>query len=62
MSTKNVESRNATTCVEGAKAPQAGRVEPRAYHAPELHDVGKAVELVQGGGGNYADNNRSRQY
>ena len=35
---------------------------PHAYHAPELHDVGKAVELVQGGGGNYADNNRARQY
>ena len=35
---------------------------PRAYRAPELVVVGKAVELVQGGGGNYADNNRARQY
>jgi hypothetical protein len=34
----------------------------RAYQAPELHVVGKAGELVQGGGGNYADNNRARQY
>jgi hypothetical protein len=33
------------------------------YQAPELHDVGKAVELVQGGGGgNYLDANRSRYY
>jgi hypothetical protein len=34
----------------------------RAYSSPELHDAGKAGDLVQGGGGNVADNNRSRQY
>jgi hypothetical protein len=33
-----------------------------AYRAPALHVVGKAGELVQGGGGSYADNNRARQY
>jgi hypothetical protein len=32
------------------------------YHLPELHVVGQAAELVQGGGGSYADNNRARQY
>jgi hypothetical protein len=49
----------------GARAPEAAkdaRGAARAYEAPELHVIGKAGELVQGGGGNYADNNRSRQY
>jgi hypothetical protein len=49
--------------VEGTETRQDNSVSPRMYHTPELHDVGKAVELVQGGGGgNYLDANRSRYY
>ena len=42
----------------------AKTTEPKttAYHAPELFPVGKAIDLVQGGSGNFADNNRGRQY
>jgi hypothetical protein len=48
-----------------AKANEGAKETPamsRGYQAPELHDVGTAVELVQVGGGSYADNNRARQY
>jgi hypothetical protein len=51
--------RDASKPAEKAKAAP-GR--DRAYEAPTLHVVGRAGELVQGGGGNYADNNRARQY
>jgi hypothetical protein len=45
-----------------AKMKKDAQDAPRVYRAPELHVVGKAGELVQGGGGNWADNNRARQY
>jgi hypothetical protein len=52
-----VKAATTTDTREGREAP------PRAYHSPELLVVGKAVELVQGGGGgNYSDANRSRYY
>jgi hypothetical protein len=42
---------------------QDSQVSARAYRTPELHDVGKAADLVQGGGGgNYLDANRTRYY
>jgi hypothetical protein len=54
---------NVETAVAQAKEPaKATQGHSRAYHAPQLHDAGKATELVQGGGGNTADNNRARQY
>lgn len=48
--------------VKKNEANQENRDGARVYQTPDLLVVGKAVELVQGGGGNYADNNRSRQY
>ncbi len=56
--TSSVENAFAGTAERKQDAPDA----PRVYRAPVLHVVGKAVELVQGGGGNVADNNRARQY
>jgi hypothetical protein len=46
-----------------AEARQDGQVSSREYRTPELHEVGSATELVQGGGGgNYLDANRTRYY
>jgi hypothetical protein len=52
-----------TPSVKPTETRQDSQVASRAYHAPQLHDIGKAGELVQGGGGgNYLDANRSRYY
>jgi hypothetical protein len=53
-----IESITGRAAVTAKDAPGAAR----GYHTPELHVVGQAADLVQGGGGNYADNNRARQY
>lgn len=63
MITVNVKLENKVASVKATETRPDSKVAPRAYQAPELHDVGKAVELVQGGGGgNYLDANRSRYY
>jgi hypothetical protein len=63
MTTKNVKTVvKVAPRVAGEDRP-VNQVSTPAYQAPELHDAGKAIELVQGGGGgNYLDANRSRYY
>lgn len=62
----NANTNNVNAKVTTVKSIEHGRDSKRAsgnYQAPKLHDVGKATELVQGGGGgNYLDANRSRYY
>jgi hypothetical protein len=53
---------NPTTQRAGAQTTPDARPGSGAYQAPQLLVVGKAAELVQGGGGSYADNSRARQY
>jgi hypothetical protein len=48
--------------VSASEAKKDAQRTSRVYHTPQLHVVGSATELVQGGGGSYADNNRARQY
>ncbi len=63
MLAKDLKLGSPVASVEGTETRQDSLVSPRAYHTPELHDVGKAVELVQGGGGgNYSDANRTRYW
>ena len=47
-----------------AKSDAAKKDAPKkGYQRPELLPVGKAIDLVQGGGGgNYSDANRTRYY
>jgi hypothetical protein len=60
FATKKNESKVETTVAQVKKPVKSAQ--DRAYKAPELLAIGKAVELVQGGGGNSADNNRNLQY
>lgn len=63
MSAKDLKLAIRVASVKATETRQEREVSLREYHTPELHDVGKAAELVQGGGGgNYLDANRSRYY
>jgi hypothetical protein len=63
MTGKTRELRIQVASGEATEPRQDGPASARAYHTPELHVVGEAAELVQGGGGgNYLDANRSRYY
>jgi hypothetical protein len=63
MFSKDLELGIQVAAVKATEKRQDSQVSARAYRTPELHDVGKAADLVQGGGGgNYLDANRSRYY
>jgi hypothetical protein len=62
MTTAKTTERAEGAAATAGEARTEVRSGAREYQTPELFVVGKAIELVQGGGGNYADNNRSRQY
>lgn len=58
MSVTNRQFERESAHVEKPETPR----DNEGYTAPKLHVIGKAGDLVQGGGGNTADNNRARQY
>jgi hypothetical protein len=63
MMSKNLKSNEQLVRNVAAEKQEDSAKAQSTYRAPELHDVGKAADLVQGGGGgNYLDANRSRYY